>query len=109
MTVSILASRGLGSDTRSRALPIVVLGQPHPRRAAARWFEPLLVVLSLVLFARLRGGGQHRRAAAGTRVTSVLRSVGRFVRAWWVLFAVFGGFALVTIVGALVLSVQVPR
>ncbi|WP_410633311.1 hypothetical protein [Amycolatopsis sp. cmx-4-83] len=106
MTVSILASRGLGGDQVSRSVPIVVLGQPHARRKAPQWFEPLLVALSLVLFARLRGGGRH----AGTRVTSSsLGRVRRFVRDWWVLFAVFGGFALVTVVGVLVLSVQVPR
>lgn len=104
MTVSILASRGLGSDTRSRALPIVV--QPHSRRAAVSRFEPLLVALSLVLFARLRGGGRH----AETRVTASVPSRTRqFLREWWPHLAVLAAFAVVTIVGVLVLSVQVPR
>jgi hypothetical protein len=106
MTVSILASRGLARDVESRSVPIVVLGQPHPRRRAARWFEPLLVALSLVLFARLRGRGRH----AGARVTASMPGpVRRFLRDWWVLVVVGGGFALLTIVGLLVLSVQVPR
>lgn len=105
MTVSIIASRGLGGDQVSRSVPIVVLGQPYSRRKAARWFEPLLVALSLVLFARLRGGGRH----AGTRVTASSGRVRRFLRDWWVLVVVGGGFALVTVVGVLVLSVRVPR
>lgn len=105
MTVSILASRGLGSDIGSRGLPIVVLGRPHPRRVSAPWFEPLLVVLSMVLFARLRGRGRH----AGSRVTLSPGPVRRFLRDWWFLVVVGGGFALVTVVGVLVLSVQVPR
>lgn len=106
MTVSILASRGLGCDTSSDATPIVVLGRPHPRRAAARWFEPLLVVLSLLLFSRLRGRGRH----AGTRVTaSTPGPVRRFLKEWWPYLAVLAAFAVLTVVGLLVLSVQVPR
>jgi hypothetical protein len=53
--------------------------------------------------------GGHRRAAAGTRVTISLRRVRKFLQNWWVLLVVGGGFAAVTIVGVLVLSVQVPR
>ncbi len=106
MTVDIIASRGLGCDTESTVVPIVVLGRPHRRRAASPRFEPLLTVLSLVLFSRLRGRGRH----AGTRVTaSAPGPVRRFLRDWWVLLVVGGGFAVVTIAGVLVLSVQVPR
>jgi hypothetical protein len=102
MTLSIIASGQVGRDTQFPA-------RPHPRRTAV-WtpFESVAWVVSLLLAVRRLGAtpGGHRRAAAGTRVTS---SVRRFLKDWWVLFAVFGGFALVTIVGVLVLSAQVPR
>jgi hypothetical protein len=102
MTISILASGPVRRDTLFPA-------RPHPRRRSV-WvpFESVAWALSLLLAVRRLGGskGTHRRAAAGTRVTSATR---RFLKDWWVLLAVFGGFALVTIVGVLVLSVQVPR
>jgi TRAP-type C4-dicarboxylate transport system permease small subunit len=106
MTVGIIASRGLGRDIQSHALPIVVLGQPHSRRAAASPIEPLLAVLSLILFSRLRGRGRHAETRATTSPQGPLR---RFLKEWWPYLAVLVGFALVTIFGLLVLSVQVPR
>ncbi|MEU7787719.1 hypothetical protein [Amycolatopsis sp. NPDC049159] len=105
MTVSILASGSTGRDTLFPA-------RPHPRRAAV-WtpFESIVWAVSLLCAVRRLGGsrGGHRRAAAGTRLNMAAGRAGKFLRDWWVLFAVFGGFALVTIVGVLVLSVQVPR
>jgi hypothetical protein len=106
MTVGIIASRGLGRDTQSHALPIVVLGQPHSRRAAASPIEPLLAVLSLVLFARLRGRGRHAEVRRGASTSGRVR---RFLKEWWPYLAVLTAFAALTIVGLLVLSVQVPR
>lgn len=105
MTVSILASRPARRDTLFPA-------RPHPRRTSV-WtpFESVTWFVSLLLAVRRIGGtpGEHRRASAGTRVTNFLRPVGRFLRDWWVLLVVGGGFAAVTIVGAVVLSLQVPR
>src|SRR5689334_5841017 len=106
MTVSIIASRGLGREPRTTALPIVVLGQPHPRRVAAPGFEPLLAVLSLVLFARLRGRGRHAEVRGGAATPGRVRG---FLKEWWPHLAVLAAFAVLTIVGLLVLSVQVPR
>jgi hypothetical protein len=106
MTVDIIASRGLGRDTSSGATPIVVLGRPHQRRAAAPRFEPLLTVLSLLLFSRLRGRGRH----AGTRVTaSASGPVRRFLKEWWPYLVVLVAFAALTVGGLVVLSAQVPR
>jgi hypothetical protein len=105
MTVSILASGPVGRDTLFPA-------RPHPRRTAV-WtpFESIAWAVSLLLAVRRLGvePGEHRRAAAGTRVTAAARRARRLLKEFRVLLAVFGGFALVTIVGVLVLSVQVPR
>jgi hypothetical protein len=86
-------------------------GSPHPHRSAyTTSFETVLALLSLMVRAGRRGGGgQHRQAPVGTRVTNSLRPVGRFLKNWWVLLLVGGGFAALTIVGVIVLSLQVPR
>lgn len=105
MTVSIIASGPVRRE---------VQGRPHPRRVAV-WmpFESIVWAVSLLCAVRRVGGsrGGHRRVAAGTRVTSssARGPVRRFVKEFWPLLAVLGFFALVTVVGVLVLSVQVPR
>lgn len=105
MTISILASGSVGRDTQFAA-------RPHPRRTAV-WtpFESVAWVVSLLLAVRRLGAepGGHRRVVAGTRVTVAVRRARRFVKDWWVLLVVGGGFAAVTIVGVIVLSLQVPR
>lgn len=105
MTVSILASGPFGRDTQFPA-------RPHPRRAAV-WtpFESVAWVVSLLLAVRRLGAepGEHRRAAAGTRVTAGARRLGRFLRDWWVYVVVLGFVVVVTIGGLTVLSLQVPR
>lgn len=105
MTISILASGPVRRDTLFPA-------RPHPRRTAV-WtpFESIAWAVALPLAVRRLGAepGDHRRASAGTRATAAARRARRFVKEFRVLLAVFGGFALVTIVGVLALSVQVPR
>lgn len=105
MTVSIISS-----GTARRDNPVAA--RPHPRRAAV-WtpFESVVVVVGLLLLARRFGTrpGGHRQTVRGPRLASSLRSVHRFLKDWWVHLAAFGGFAVVTIVGLLVISAQVPR
>jgi hypothetical protein len=111
MTSSIIIASPARRGDRLYAADLAVAGSPHPHRAVyAVPFETVLALLSLMLRAGRRGGnGQHRRAAAGTRVTAATRRTRRFLKDWWVLLIVGGGFAVVTIVGVLVLSLQVPR
>lgn len=106
MTSSIIIASPPRRGDPLIAADLAVAGSPHPHRAVyAAPFESVLAFLSLLLAVRRIGGtpGEHRRAATGTR------RVRRFLKDWWVLLVVFGGFAVVTIVGAVVLSVQVPR
>jgi hypothetical protein len=69
MTISILASTPVGSDTH-------VPARPHPRHAAV-WtpFESVAWLLSLLLAVRRLGAepGEHRRAAAAPQLTRALR------------------------------------
>lgn len=87
MTSSIIIASPARRGDRLIAANLAVAGSPHPHRAVyAAPFETVLALLSLMVLAGRRGGdGQHRRAAAGTRVTRAGRLLGR-VRRW------FGGW-----------------